>query len=176
MKITTVGRKPVVVTPDLKELFEKKLKKFDRYFRDDASAGVTLSEGKKGRKTVELTISSAGTIFRAESTEETFRNAFDRTMSMIERQMRRNKTRLERRLRQDAFVPAEAEIGDDYPEEEEFDIRVKNFTLEPMTPEEAVLRMNLIGHEFFMFLNDESGKVCTVYKRKNGGYGLIEPE
>ena len=176
MKITTFGRQ-VEVTPDLKELFDKKLSKFDKFFKDDAEANITLRERKNGRKKLELTINAGGTLFRAEEEEETFRNALDRAVSKIERQIRKNKTRLEKRLREGAFQSAYSDIpAEDIEEEGEFDIRTKSFYFKPMSPEEAILQMNLLGHEFFVFENDSTGEVNVVYKRHNNKYGLITPE
>lgn len=171
MKINVIGRR-VDVEESLKLLIEKKLTKLDKYFRDDAVAYVTLSREKNDER-LELTLTSGATLFRAEEREETFQNALDTAIDVIERQIRKNKTRLEKRLREGAFRSIE-----DQPEEfeEAFKIRTKTFIMKPMTPEEAILQMNLIGHEFFMFENSETGASAVVYRRKNGGYGLILPE
>ncbi len=173
MNITTFGRQ-IEVTEDLKELFAKKLGKLDKFFRDDADCNVTLRERKNGRKILEVTITSGGTLFRAETEEETFQNALDKAVSTIERQIRKNKTRLGKRLRESAFVK-EAEIEEPIEEEGEFDIRTKSFSFKPMSPEEAILQMNLLGHEFFVFENDETHEVNVVYKRRGDKYGLIVP-
>ena len=171
MKITIIGRQ-MDVPEELKALIDKKLAKFDKYFRDDAVAYVTLSR-KRNLEILELTISSGGTLFRSEEENSTFQNAFDCAIDSIERQIRKNKTRLEKRLREGAFVREAAAMPEE--EEGEFKIRVKSFTLKPMTPEEAILQMNLLGHEFFMFKNIESGVSSVVYKRKDGNYGMIVP-
>ena len=178
MKINVIGRQ-VTVTEDLKQLFDKKLAKFDKFFRDDAEATVKLRERKNGRKIIELTITSGGTIYRAETEDETYQNALDRDVYAIERQIRKNKTRLERRLRDGAFERSIAPEPEEIAEEEEegdFDIRVKKFSFKPMSPEEAILQMNLIGHEFFIFENDETNQINVVYKRHQDKYGLIIPE
>lgn len=171
MKINIIGRR-MEVDEGLKSLLEKKLAKLDKYFRDDAVAYVTLTREKNAER-LELTVSSGSTLFRAEERDDTFNNALDRAMDIIERQIRRNKTRLEKRLREGAFRTVEEQ-----PEEfeEAFQIRTKSFVMKPMTPEEAILQMNLIGHEFFMFENSETGHISLVYKRHDGGYGLIVPE
>ncbi len=174
MNINTFGRQ-VEVTQDLKDLFAKKLGKLDKFFRDDADCNITLRERKNGRKILEVTITAAGTLFRAETEEETFQNALDKAVSTIERQIRKNKTRLEKRLRESAFV-REIEYEEPIEEEGEFDIRVKSFTFKPMSPEEAILQMNLLGHEFFVFENDETHAVNVVYKRHADKYGLIVPD
>ncbi len=177
MKITTIGRQ-MEVQEDLKLLFERKLKKFDKFFDDEATAYVTLSKIKSSER-LELTISNHGTMFRAEVTAETFNNALDEAIEKILRQIRKNKTKLEKQLRSGAFA-ADAEEADDssaaYEEETDFNIKiVKTFDMRPMTPSEAILHMNLLGHHFYMFSNAENGKMSVAYKRDDGDYGIIEP-
>ncbi len=171
MKINIIGRK-INVRESFKEVVEKKLAKLDKYFKDDASAYVTMSMEKNSER-LEVMVTNGSLLFRAEESADTFVNALDTAVDTIERQIRKNKTRLEKRLREGAF----REIGEQPEEfEETFNIREKTFVIKPMTPEEAILQMNLIGHEFFMFENSETGNAAVVYKRKNGGYGLINPE
>ena len=116
-----------------------------------------------------------GTTFRCEEENETFITALDRAVEGLERQIRKNKTRVEKMVKKSAI-----EIGDyyddEYVEEDDFEIRVKTFPFKPMTPEEAILQMNLIGHSFYAFTDSETGETCVVYKRKAGSYGLIVPE
>ena len=170
MKINIIGRR-MEVEESLKQLISKKLTKLDKYFRDDAVAYVTLSHEKNAER-LELTVSSTGMLFRSEEMNSTFNNALDTAVDTIERQIRKNKTRLEKRLREGSLRFA------DEPEESEevFGIREKVFVMKPMSPEEAILQMNLIGHEFFMFRNSDTGEAAVVYRRHNGGYGLIIPE
>ncbi|WP_297232570.1 ribosome hibernation-promoting factor, HPF/YfiA family [uncultured Flavonifractor sp.] len=157
---------------------EKKVGKLDRYFKADTEAAIVFSV-EKDRNNVELTIRSGGTIIRvAESTSDMFAT-IDAAVSSVERQLRKNKSRLEKRLRQDAFsrsVDAE-EISSFVPDtdEEEFKIvRTKRFPIKPMTVDEAVLQMNLVDHTFFAFKDvDQDGRFAVVYKRNDGGYGLI---
>lgn len=157
---------------------EKKVTKLDRYFREDAGALVAFSV-EKNRNNVELTVHAANTWFRAsESTSDMFAS-IDAAVATIEGQIRRNKTRLARRLRQDAFVRTAAEASTfvpEEPEEKEFEIiRSKRFPMKPMTREEAILQMNLLEHSFFAFRDEDSdGAFAVVYKRNDGGYGLIE--
>jgi putative sigma-54 modulation protein len=106
--------------------------------------------------------------------DETFRNALDRAVYLIERQIRKNKTRLERRLRSGAFEGGILETGEDFEEEAEFNIRRKSFSIKPMSVEEAIMQMNLLGHEFFVFRDSKSEEICVVYKRHGNTYGLIE--
>lgn len=163
------------VPEDLRDLFEKKLRKFNKFFRDDTIAYITLSK-KRNMEVLELTISSSGTLYRSEKESTTFNNALDEVIEAIERQIRKNKTRLEKRLREGAFIK---DSGDSallsVEEEPEFNIRVKSFAIKPMTPEEAILQMNLLGHTFFMFKNAESGEINVVYKRYDDDYGMIVP-
>lgn len=174
MKTTIIARK-MDVPKDLEELFRKKLSKYERFFRDDAEAHVVMSK-RKNMEIIELTIMSTGTIFRSEQENSTFNNAFDCAMDAIERQIRKNKTRLEKRLREGAFAREADNSIEEISEEPEMAIRVKTFNFKPMSTEEAILQMNLIGHDFFVYENDTTGEVNVVYKRHDGGYGMIAPE
>ena len=173
MKLT-INTKKFTLTDDLSDRIASKLKKLDKFFGDDAEARIFLTSGKNFEQ-IEITIYDKGTMFRAEVKDDTALNALDRAITIIERQIRKNKTRLEKRLRQGAFDKT-APIGSDADEnEEEIKItRVKRFVIKPMTPEEAVLQMNLLGHEFFIFNNAETGTPCVAYKKKNNEYGVIE--
>lgn len=174
MKITVTGRQ-LNVYDEMKLLIEKKLKKLDKFFSGEADANVTLS-CKHNEKTIEITISAGGTLFRSEVGAESFRDALDTAVSNIERQIRKNKTRLSKRLREGAFtVPAPEEFDDTVADEETI-LRTKTFSTKPMSPEEAILQMNLLGHQFFVFNDDQTGATCVVYTRRDGAYGLIVPE
>ena len=158
---------------------EKKVMKLARFFEEDAEALIVFSVEKNQNK-VELTVHGAGTWFRAsESTSDMFAS-IDAAVATIEGQIRKNKTRLARRLRQDAFVrtPDETSFAPDEPEEGTFElVRMKKFNMKPMTREEAILQMNLLEHTFFAFRDeDNDGAFAVVYKRTDGGYGLIEDE
>ena len=155
---------------------EKKVMKLARYFEEDAEALIVFSV-EKNRNNVELTVHGAGTWFRArESTSDMFAS-IDAAVGTIEGQIRKNKTRLARRLRQDAFVRT-AEETSFVAEEKEEDlsiVRVKQFNFRPMSREEAVLQMNLLEHNFFAFRDEDNhGAFAVVYRRNDGGYGLIE--
>ena len=155
---------------------EKKVMKLARYFEEDAQALVVFSV-EKNRNNVELTVRGAGTWFRAhESTSDMFAS-IDAAVGTIEGQIRKNKTRLARRLRQDAFTRSveETSFAVEEPEESLEILRVKNFRFAPMTREEAVLQMNLLEHNFFAFRDADNGEAfAVVYRRNDGGYGLIE--
>ena len=154
---------------------EKKVMKLARYFEEDAQALVVFSV-EKNRNNVELTVRGAGTWFRAhESTSDMFAS-IDAAVGTIEGQIRKNKTRLARRLRQDAFVRSVEETSFvEEPEENLEIVRVKSFRFAPMTREEAVLQMNLLEHNFFAFRDeDNGGSFAVVYRRNDGGYGIID--
>ncbi len=154
---------------------EKKVMKLARYFEENSEALIVFSV-EKGRNNVELTVRGAGTWFRAkESTSDMFAS-IDSAVGTIEGQIRKNKTRLARRLRQDAFTRTVEETSF-VPEPAEEDltiVREKHFRIQPMGREEAVLQMNLLGHSFFAFRDEDSdGAFAVVYKRGDGGYGII---
>ena len=163
---------------------EKKVMKLSRYFEEDAEALVVFSLEKKNinhENHVELTVHGAGTWFRAsESTSDMFAS-IDAAVGTIEGQIRKNKTRLARRLRQDAFtrtVKEEDEVSfaeDEGGEEDLKIVKMKSFYFRPMRREEAVLQMNLLGHNFFAFRDEDSGgSFAVVYRRNDGGYGLLD--
>ena len=174
MKITIVGRK-LNVYDDTRELIERKLRKLDKYFKSETTeASVTLSR-KRNVSSLEVTINAGGTLFRSEVDADDFRIALDQTVDHIEGQIRKNKTKLAKRLRENvmdmSMIPDPVEEA---PEDEPI-IRVKQFEFKPMTPEEAIMQMNLLGHSFYVFNDVTMGDTCVVYTRKDGDYGLIEP-
>ena len=156
---------------------EKKVMKLARYFEEDAEAVIVFSV-EKNRNKAELTVHGAGTWFRAsESTSDMFAS-IDAAVATIEGQIRKNKTRLARRLKQDAFVRSVQEETSFVPETAEEDLsitKIKQFYFKPMTREEAVMQMNLLNHDFFAFRDeDNGGTFAVVYRRADGGYGLID--
>ena len=177
MKFTFACKK-ISLNDSIKEYAEKKISKLDKYFPEEADAFVTFAVEKKNRCVVELTIRAAnGTLFRAqtEDPDGDMRSAIDEAVSFIDRRIRKNKTRLAKNLRPDALVstvPAEFDVVED----NDFDIiRTKRFSVKPMSPEEAILQMELLEHSFFAFKDEENdGAFAVVYKRNDGGYGLIE--
>jgi len=177
MKFTFTEKK-VEITDDLRKYAEKKIGKLDRFFKNESDAYVTFST-ERGRYIAELTIKNQGMFHRVtESTSDMFASV-DSAVAAIERQIRKHKTRLGKRLRDGAldreYVSA---IKHDVPLEDDQDfkiVRSKMFSVKPMTPEEAVLQMNLLEHVFFVFKNqDRDDAFSIVYKRKQGDYGLIE--
>ena len=161
---------------------EKKVGKLDRFFKEDATAAITFSVEKERLNKVEITIRASGTIFRVSESTSDMHASIDAAVTTLERQIRKNKTRLERRLRQGAFerVVDAAEISSiapDEPEEGEYQVvRRKTFPIKPMTRDEAILQMNLLDHAFFMFKNAETGLVNVVYCREDGNYAVLVPE
>ena len=162
---------------------EKKVGKLDRFFKEDATASITFSLEKERLNKVEITIRSSGTIFRVSESTADMRASIDAAVATLERQIRKNKTRLEKRLRQGAFertldASEITSFAPDEPEEGEYRIvRSKTFPIKPMTQDEAILQMNLLGHSFFAFKDEEAdGSFAVVYLRYDGDYGLIEDE
>jgi putative sigma-54 modulation protein len=171
MKVTMIGRK-VNLKDSFKDFAEKKLSKLDRFFSDDADAVLTVTV-EKNRQTVELTVRDMGMVFRAEESADDMMNAMDVVVDVIIRQLRKNKTRLEKRMRSAAF--AGIDFADDGETAGDFEIvRSKMISLKPMDVEEAILQMELTGHMFYMFENADTGEVNVVYRRKDGRYGLLE--
>ncbi|MBQ2651424.1 MAG: ribosome-associated translation inhibitor RaiA [Clostridia bacterium] len=165
---------------DRKEYIVKKCEKLDKYFGEDADAQVAYSfHGSE--HTIELTVNYRSFFFRAEEKADDMLKAVDGVVDSIERQIRKNKTRLSKKMRQDSFAKTMSMALVDLPdpevtEEDEIGVvRVKELDVKPMTVEDAIMQMELLNHEFFFFINseDNKNKHAVVYKRKNGGYGLL---
>ncbi len=179
MKFTFTEKK-VEVSSDLRDYAEKKIGKLDRFFKIESEAFVTFGI-ERGRHKIEVTLNNNGIFYRVTETTSDMYASIDSAVGAIERQIRKNKTRLAKRLRDGAFErevnPSVSFLPDDEEEQEFLITRVKQFPLKPMTPEEAILQMNLLGHEFFVFKNHENGDAFSVlYRRKDGDYGLIESQ
>lgn len=177
----TFAEKKLQVSEDVRAYAERKLGKLDRLFKGEGDASVTFSM-ERGRFIVEATIRASDMIYRVTEATGDMYASIDSAAAAIERQIRKNKTRLAKRLRDGAFEreikPAVyAPEEEESPEEDYRIIRTKRFSIKPMTAEEAILQMNLLGHEWFVFKNqDDEGKFAVVYKRKHGGYGLVESD
>ncbi|MBQ8145462.1 MAG: ribosome-associated translation inhibitor RaiA [Clostridia bacterium] len=173
MKMNFTARQ-MRVYDSVKEMAQKKLSKFDKFFADGAEMDITFSMPNELEK-VEITIRSQGFVFRAEEASETFATSVDRAIDALERQIRKNKTKLQKKIRDEGFALLDEEMPD--VEEEAYDnVKIKTFPFKPMNVEEAILQMNLVGHDFYVFKDAETLETCVVYKRKAGGYGLIVPE
>ncbi len=174
MKITYTARK-VNLRDNFKERVEKKLLKFEKLFSEDAAVNVVVTL-EKNRQTVEITVRDHKMVYRAESTMEEMNDALDKVTDILMRQIRKNKTRLEKRIREgsiDDFVMQTPEI--DEVEEEYRVVRKKQILVKPIGVDEAILEMNMVNHDFFMFINAETDEVNVVYKRADGNYGVLEP-
>lgn len=175
MKITYTARK-VNLRDNFKERAEKKLSKFEKLFSENAAANIVVTL-EKNRQTVEVTIKDNSLVLRAESTMSEMNDALDKVVDILARQIRKNKTKLERKIKSSAiddFVTQSAE-----PDEVEDDdykiVRKKSVIIKPITVDEAILEMNMVNHSFFMFINADTDAVNVVYKRADGNYGLLEP-
>lgn len=176
MKFIIIG-KNIDVTPGLKEAVESKLGKLERYFTPDTEIHVTLSVQKERQK-IEVTIPVRGGVIRSEEESSDMYVSIDLVEEIIERQLRKYKNKLIARHQEgdnfkQEFFDAEDTIEDD---NEIKIVRTKKFGIKPMYPEDACVQMELSGHDFFVFCNAETEEVNVVYKRKNGTFGLIEPE
>ena len=170
-----ISGKNIAVTEGLKTAVEDKLGKLERYFTPDTEVVVTLSVEKERQK-IEVTIPVKVYIFRSDLVCNDMYVSIDLVEEIIERQMRRYKTRLVN-AKQAAAEFSKTYIEDDYEDEPDVKIvRTKKFGVKPMNPEEACVQMELLQHNFYVFLNSETDEVNVVYKRKNNTYGLIEPE
>lgn len=173
MNITISGRK-TTVKDQFKEKVEAKLSKFDRFFDTEANANVVVTNSHD-RETVEVTISSNGMYFRSEKTTDDRSDSLEAVCDALFKQIVKNKNKLVSKVKSSGFENLNFEGITPEPEAAYTPIKTKKFPVKVMTMEEAILQMNMLGHEFFMFKNAESGEFNVVYLRNNGGYGLIEP-
>ncbi len=173
MKLTCTGRKV-----SLKEAFlqraQTKLAKLDKFFSPEAQAQVTVTV-EKDWQTVELTVRDKGYICRAEKSADRMEDALDAACELLERRIVKNRKRLSDKLAQ-AAPALDADVGVPDEEESYVPVREKHFSVKPATVEEAILEMNLLGHEFFLFRDADTDEVQAVYRRHNGTYGLLVPE
>ena len=176
MKIKIFG-KNIEVTEGIRSAVEEKIGKLDKYFAEETRVDVTLSVNKNEQK-VEVTIPVKGRIIRAEEISDDMYVSIELVEEVIERQLKKYKNKLIDRKRNAAdFAPEYVDEDEEIFEEEEVKIiRAKKFGIKPMNAEEACVQMELLGHNFYVFLNAETEEVNVVYKRKGQTYGLIEPE
>ncbi len=172
MNITIVGRK-CNPREDFRARAEKRLSKVDKLFGEEAAAKVTATV-EKSCHIVEITVTKGGMIYRAEEQADNMVDALDECVDSLIRQIRKNKTRLDKKLH---AAVLDDFFSDEVEEEKEFDvIREKTVALKPQSVEEAILQMNLLGHQFYMFMNADTDEINVVYKRNANGYGLIAPD
>lgn len=171
---TTITAKKMQIPQNFTEYAENKIdSKFSKFFGDEAVAKIVISE-IKNQIILELTVKYNSMIFRAERTAIDKNDALDDAIDKIIRQIRKNKTKIEKRLKANAFKEAFAEPVDEQSDYEV--IKHKKFKMRPMDTEEAILQMNMLGHSFFMFTNAATGEINVVYKRNEGNYAVLEPE
>ena len=174
MKVTVMS-KNIEITPAVREMIEKKISKLDKYFEKEVDAKVTISV-QKSRHIVEVTIPFSGIMLRAEEATEDMYKSIDMVEEKLVRQIRKQKTKLSRKYNQSLRF---AEIATDLEEVEETKgkiVRTKTFAVKPMNSEEAVLQMELLGHNFFVYQDTDTNNISVLYKRKDGNYGLLDPE
>ncbi len=174
MNITIVGRK-CSPRDSFKERAAKKLSKLDRFFEEEAAAKITVGI-EKSNAVVEVTVNNDGMIFRTQERCADMNDALDSCVDSLVRKIIKNKTKVEKRLRKGAL---DGYMFYGYSVEDESDyeiVRTKNITLKPQTVDEAVLQMNMLGHQFYMFLNEDINEVSVVYRRSDEGYGLLIPD
>jgi putative sigma-54 modulation protein len=172
MKYIISGRN-IVITDGLKDAVIEKIGKLERYFTEDTEAQITLSV-EKDRQKIEVTIPVKGSTIRAEQTSTDMYVSIDLVEETIERQLKKYKTKITEKSKTAGFT--ESYIDEDFDDNTEIKIvKTKRFGIKPMSAEEACLQMELLGHSFYVFCNDQTDEVNVVYKRKDGAFGLIEP-
>ena len=166
--------KDMAVSDSLKSRVEKKLSKLERYFREEPEATIRFKVQKGARNIVEITVNAAGVILRAEESSNDMYLSIDHAVDKLESQIRRHRTKLEKRIRTAELEPViEAPVY----EEQNYDIvRTKKFAVKPMSVEDAITQMELLGHDFFLFQNEESETMNVLYRRHDGTYGLLQPD
>ncbi|MCL2885044.1 MAG: ribosome-associated translation inhibitor RaiA [Oscillospiraceae bacterium] len=168
--LTNIYARKMTLRPSFEDKAGEKLRRLDKFFDEQASAELLLTPAPQSKVRAELTVRARGMTFRAEQVSTDAMEAVERLVDVIIRQIRKNKTRLEKRLRQGAYDAVEP-----FDEEEFQVVKSKTFPVKPMDIDEAILQMNSIGHQFYMFRNMETGEINVVYARKDGNYGLLEP-
>ena len=174
MKVIVTGRN-LVITDAIRDQVEKKLSKFDKYFRSDVEAHATFSVQKNAHIVEVMIPLKNGTLFRAEARTEDMYGSIDEAIDKIAKQMKKHKTRIEKKSHDHDSIRFEAIPEPTEVYSESSIVKTKRFGIKPMLPEEAVLQMDLLGHDFFVFLNGDTDDINVVYRRKDGDFGLLEP-
>jgi len=172
-----ISGRGIILTEALKEYAKSKIGKVERFFESETEVHITLSIQKE-RQIVEVTIRYKGIVFRVEEENTDMYAAIDRASDILERQIRKNRTRLAKKMYSNPLKYEKVFFGDDTKiDEEEYKlVKSKRFNPKPMDVDEAILQLNLVGHPFFIFVNQKTNQMNVVYKRKSGGYGILEPE
>ena len=173
MRVTVIG-KNIDVTPALREIVEKKISKLDKYFKPNVEARATLTV-QKNSQIFEVTIPFNGVILRCEESTDDMYKSIDLVQAKLERQIRKQKTKLQRRSNESLRFSNFDEVALEEDDQGEI-VKVKKFNIKPMSTEEAILQMELVEHNFFVFKDSDTDNVNVIYKRKDGNYGLLEPD
>ena len=174
MRVTVIG-KNINVTPALKEIVEKKISKMDKYFEPNVTARATLTV-QKNSQIFEVTIPFNGLILRCEESTDDMYKSIDLVENKLERQIRKQKTKLQRRSNESLRFGNFDEVASEEDDNEGEIVKVKRFNIKPMSAEEAILQMELVEHNFFVFKDCDTENINVIYKRKDGNYGLLEPD
>ncbi len=177
MKLTITARN-MVVTPAITKRIEKKTDTMSRYLRSETEMQVRMHKEKNNTRVVEITVPMGNNvILRSEAADENLFLAIDHALTKMERQIRKHRTKLGKRLREDAFPEVPEFIEEEEQEEEDLKVvRKKTFPVRPMSVEDAIIQMELLGHSFFVFVNVDTDRTNVLYLRKDGNLGLLEPE
>ena len=175
----TYNEKKVQISDELRAYSEKKITKLDRFFKTESEAFVTFTI-ERGRHIAEITLKNNGMYYRvSESTNDMYASV-DKAVDKLQGQIRRHRTKLDKKFRSPAPLPTEAFLPPEEPvveeEPERKVVKVKRFQVKPMSVDDAIMQLEQLGHSFYLFDNAETGKVCVLYVRKDGDYGLLEPE
>lgn len=173
MRVTVIG-KNIDVTPALREIVEKKISKLDKYFKPNVEARATLTV-QKNSQIFEVTIPFNGVILRCEESTDDMYKSIDLVQAKLERQIRKQRTKLQRRSNESLRFSNFDEVALEEDDQGEI-VKVKKFNIKPMSTEEAILQMELVAHNFFVFKDSDTDNVNVIYKRKDGNYGLLEPD
>ena len=177
----TINARNMVITPAVTKRIEKKTMKMERYLLPETEVQIKMQKGKKDQRIVEITVPMGNNVIlrsEAAADDNNLFLAIDQALAKIERQIHRHRTKLSKRLREDAFAPEVPEYIDEEPAEENAPkvVRHKTFPVRPMSVEDAAIQMELLGHDFFAFVNIETERTNILYRRKDGDLGLLEPE
>ncbi len=177
MKLT-INARNMAVTPGITKRIEKKTQTMSRYLLPETEMQVRMRKEKNDDRIVEITVPMGNNvILRSEGVDQNLFVAIDQALAKIERQIRKHRTRLARRLREDAFAEVVPEYYEEEAEEEDRKVvRRKTFPVRPMSVEDAIIEMELLGHSFFAFVNIDTERTNVLYLRKDGNLGLLEPE
>ena len=180
MKITLTARN-MVISPGIEKRIEKKTERMGRYLLPETEMQIKMRKDKSDLRVVEITVPMGnGVILRSEgSAPSNLFLAIDEALGKMEKQIHRHRTKLSKRIREDAFTVEEPEFIEEESPEEAEDARIvrrKTFPVRPMSEEDAILQMEMLGHSFFVFVNLDTNEINVLYQRKDGNLGLLEPE